>query len=178
MSAMTAWIWPIFLAIAAWFSLEFIGKPFLRFQEMRSNVLRATLRGTLGSFVSITTGDGREELISANRENALRFKTEMADLAVSLLAFTETEYLASKALRLLGYEIESAAHSAVGLSITRLPDGAFPIGAGSDKFEILEGILRESLRLSVPPAIAEKLRLDWESYLEKTLAEEGPGAET
>jgi hypothetical protein len=105
MSAMTAWIWPIFLAIAAWFSLEFIGKPFLRFQEMRSNVLRATLRGTLGSFVSITTGDGREELISANRENALRFKTEMADLAVSLLAFTETEYLASKALRLLGYEI-------------------------------------------------------------------------
>ena len=166
------WAWPILLAVATWFSLEFIGKPFLRFQEIRAQVLRTMLRGTLASFMSVTKSESREAAIGASREEATKFKIDMGELAVSLLAFNETEYLASMALRLLGYEIESAASSAFVLSITSLPEGPLPVGAGNERFETMEAILRESLRLTIPAEMAEKLRRDEDRYMERVVAEE------
>ena len=172
-SHLVGWLWPVALAVATWFSLEFIGKPFLRFQDMRAQVLRTILRGTLGSLVPVTSSGTREAAIATSREHAIKFKSEMAELSISLLAFKESEYLATAALGFLGYRIESAAQAAFALSMAELPDDAGPIGGDDDRFEMVEGILRESLRLRVPDLIAERMQRDFEACLKQAATEEG-----
>jgi hypothetical protein len=52
------------------------------------------------------------------------------------------------------------------------PDGASPIGA-DDKFEILEGVLRDSLRLRITPEMADKMARSFDEWLRR--AKRPPG---
>jgi hypothetical protein len=171
-SNVLGWLWPVLLAVATWFSLEFIGKPFLRFQDIRAQVLRTMIRGTLGSIIPITSSGSREAAVSATREHAIKFKSDLAELSISLIAFKDTEFIATAVLSFLGYRIESAGLSAFALSMTKLPDDSGPIGGGDDRFEMMEGILRETLRLRVPQHIADKMQRDFDAYLKQASAKE------
>ncbi|GMP01613.1 hypothetical protein [Bradyrhizobium sp. TM239] len=166
------WGGPIIAAVAAWFSLEFVGKPFLKFYELRASALRLMLRNILTTTFYIAVSQSRKSAIENSREEARKFKMEMNELAVSLAIFKETQWLASRALRLIGYNLEIAVGCAFALSLARLPEGVSPVGGEDDKFHVLEAILRQSLHLSVHPEMAERLEQDFEKWLQTEQSQE------
>lgn len=148
LSDVTRWAGPILLAIVTWFIVELIGKPFLRFRDLRGEIQRTLYRRNLATRVYQTLSGSREEKIKIGREQAIKFKENLTEQAVSLLTFRETESLASSALKLLGYgSLDELAACAFALAVTPLPDDVLLLGEGDSNFQLIERTLLAGLRL-------------------------------
>ncbi|WP_156163408.1 hypothetical protein [Bradyrhizobium sp. LTSP857] len=148
LSDVARWAGPILLAIMTWFIVELIAKPFLRFRDLRGEIQRTLYRRILATRVYQTLTGSYEEKIKISREQAIKFKEDLAEHAVSLLVFRETETLASSTLKVLGYgSLNALALGAGALAVTPLPNDGLLLGEGDANFQEIEKTLCANLRL-------------------------------
>lgn len=121
-----SWVMPIILgvlgAITAWVELEFAGKPFRAFFELKKDGLEVLiLYGNVGAR-GVYLHDDHLQAVDP-RIVAKEIRLQEAEAAFrrcgsKLQAFANTETLAVIALRLLGYQPLDAGRGFIGLSNT------------------------------------------------------------
>ena len=114
---------PIAVAFISWIVFNTIGKPLLRFFDMRTEVrrtmilydnVRARWRGRDDFHVSASS-DG---MTPDNFERLLEAENQYRDLASQVRAFADTQSPTCVVLRWLGFDVRKASSGLIGLSNT------------------------------------------------------------
>jgi hypothetical protein len=113
---------PIAVALASWIVFNAIGRPLLRFFDLRTEVRRTTIlydnvhaRWTERDNVRVSAS---EDATPNNFERLQEAEHQYRDLGSQVRAFADTQSPTCVILRWLGYDIRKAAASLIGLSNT------------------------------------------------------------
>jgi hypothetical protein len=114
--------WGAFGAVIAWVGLEFVGKPFRAFFELKKDCLEAlTLYGNIGGREIYRDDDPLRPIdprIAAKELRLQEAEAAFRKFGSKLQAFANTETLAIIALHRLGYQPLEAGRGFIGLSNT------------------------------------------------------------
>jgi hypothetical protein len=118
MSAIATVIWGAAGAVIAWVGLEFVGKPFRAFFDLKKDCLEAlTLYGNVGARGEIYLGDYDIDPQIVSKERRLQdAEAAFRKFGSKFQAFASTETLAVIVLRRLGYQPLDAGREFIGLS--------------------------------------------------------------
>jgi hypothetical protein len=114
---------PIAVALISWIIFNTIGKPLLRFFDLRTEVrrtmilydnVRARWRERGNFHVSAVSGDTTPD----NFERLLEAENQYRDLASQVRAFADTQSPTCVVLRWLGFDVRKASSGLIGLSNT------------------------------------------------------------
>jgi hypothetical protein len=113
---------PVALALISWIVFNAIGRPLLRFFDLRAEVRRTTVlydnvhaRWTERDNVRVLAS---EDATPNNFERLQEAEHQYRDLGSQVRAFADTQSPTCVILRWLGYDIRKAAASLIGLSNT------------------------------------------------------------
>ena len=122
MSAMTTVVWGAAGAVIAWVGLEFVGKPFRAFFDIKKDCLEVlTLYGNVGAREIHIHDDHHQPIdprIVARETRLQEAEAAFRKFGSRLQAFANTETLAVFALRRLGYQPLDARRGFIWLSNT------------------------------------------------------------
>lgn len=145
-----AWGWPILVAAATWFVLEFAAKPYLSFRGLRRTVQAqlVTLETTIFLALSESHLD-RASMVQAYSLQIESIAKELRESGILLIAMSDTEWLLTKILSLLGYDLKLAGVSllTVPLLANRRDADGFLSAIHDDKGVKLLTLLRGTLHL-------------------------------
>ena len=115
---------PIVVALISWIVFNAIGRPLLRFFDLRTEARRTTIlydnvhaRWTERDNVRVSASDD-EDATPNNFERLQEAEHQYRDLGSQVRAFADTQSPTCVILRWLGYDIRKAAASLIGLSNT------------------------------------------------------------
>jgi hypothetical protein len=115
---------PVAAALISWIVFNTVGKPLLRFFDLRTEVrrtmilygeVRARWREREKGRVSIVGG---EDMTPDNLERLQEAENQYRDLAAQLRAFADTQPPTCAVLRWFGFDLRKASSGLVGLSNT------------------------------------------------------------
>jgi hypothetical protein len=112
---------PIAVALVSWVVFNTIGKPLLRFFDLRTEVRRTTIlydnvRARRRDADTLAVAD--EDMTPDNFERLQEAENQYRDLASQLRAFADTQSPTSAVLRWLGFDLRKASAGLIGLSNT------------------------------------------------------------
>src|SRR6266852_3162227 len=117
--------WSFAAAVIGWLTLEFVGRPFRRFYDLRGEIISRLVQFSnvsprwkeIPDDVGAVSGN-REELPLSEEaiERLHEAENVLRDLASQLRAFALNETLGGYAVRLLGYDPLTASGGLFGLS--------------------------------------------------------------
>ena len=121
---MTSNLGPIAAALISWIVFNTIGKPLLRFFDLRTEVRRTMIlydnvraRWRERDNVRVlATGD--EDMTPDNFERLQEAENQYRDLASQVRAFADTQSPTCTALRWFGFDVRKASSGLIGLSNT------------------------------------------------------------
>jgi hypothetical protein len=112
---------PVAVALVSWVVFNAIGKPLLRFFDLRTEVRRTTIlydhvRARRRDADTLSAAD--EDMTPDNFERLVEAENQYRDLASQLRAFADTQSPTSAVLRWFGFDLRKASAGLVGLSNT------------------------------------------------------------
>src|ERR1700682_426908 len=115
---------PIAVALISWIGLNIIGKPLLRFFDLRTEVRRTMIlydnvsaRWRECGHVRISAL-GDEDMTPDNFERIQEAENQYRDLASQVRAFADTQSPTCAVLRWFGFDVRKASSGLIGLSNT------------------------------------------------------------
>jgi hypothetical protein len=113
---------PIALTLISWIVFNTIGKPLLRFFDLRTEVRRTMIlydnvRARWSSHVRISAL-GDEDMTPDNFERLQEAENQYRDMASQVRAFADTQSPTCTILRWLGFDVRKASSGLIGLSNT------------------------------------------------------------
>jgi hypothetical protein len=105
-------------AIVAWFLMEFVGRPFRQFFDLRRDVVRRLVQFGNVMARAKMEGDRRMPVEISTEENTRLAEAEKTfrDLASQIRAFAVAEFFAAQVVKLFGFDAMEASTSLIGYS--------------------------------------------------------------
>lgn len=133
------WLWPILAAVLAWYCVEMIAKPFVRFREIRRACEAILIKSAFDIFITPNSLAAKEFRAALDAE-IHKSRVGIINLGIELKALSSAETLLVKVLKFIGYDPEFAAMALFAIALTKDDE---------DQREFSEEMLRESLKLPV-----------------------------
>ena len=117
-------LWPIVAALISWIVFNTIGKPLLRFFDLRTEVRRTMIlydnvRARWREHENVRVlAMGDEDMTPANFDRLQEAENQYRDLASQVRAFADTQSPTCTVLRLFGFDVRKASSGLIGLSNT------------------------------------------------------------
>lgn len=114
-----------FLAAAiGWVTLEFLGRPFRKFFDLRGEVIRLSVEtaNIPARFKEPRSANDSPEVFELSDEDTKRLEEAvraLRNLAAQMTAFAENETIALRIAYLFGYNAKAASQALIGISNTR-----------------------------------------------------------
>jgi hypothetical protein len=135
---LSGWLLPILAAVLAWYCVEMVAKPFVRFREIRRACEAILIKSVFDIFITPNSLAAKEYRAALDAE-IHKSRVGIINLGIELKALASAETLLVKALKFIGYDPEFAALALFAIALTE--------DADEDKREFSEDMLRLSLRL-------------------------------
>jgi hypothetical protein len=151
------WGWPVIGGAATWFGVQFAAKPYLQFRTLRETVHRQLLMLELPILVALSVSYAeRDFMIETHNTEIDRAAQALRESGIRLVAMADAEWLLTKLLTPLGYDLKIA-----GVALWTLPlvirkrdrDSLSP--ALDDEGDKLVSIIRHRLRLPDVPLLSD-----------------------